>query len=66
METLNHKSLIFNEKNKYFIYFGVVIGPPKPSKMRFLGILGGLELPLNEKNIIFFHKDLKVHSENFP
>ena len=54
MTTFNEIILIFNEKKLHFFHLGVVIGPPKPSKMRFLRVFGGIELTQNEINVIFF------------
>ena len=66
MKTFNYMFLIFNEKIQHFFHSGLVIGPPKPSKMMFLKVLGGLELPLNEKNLNFFNLNQKIYNENFP
>ena len=53
-QTFNYIFFIFNDKNQHFFHLGLVIGPPKPSKIRFLRVFGGIELTQNEINVIFF------------
>ena len=64
MKTFNYMFLIFDEKIQHFFHSGLVIGPPKPSKMMFLKDLGGKKLPLFEKKICFqtFHSSFCIYA----
>ena len=41
------------KQKKYFFYLGVISGPPKCPVMEKIGIFGGLEFPVNIKNMYF-------------